>query len=306
VTLKARSAPLGFATRHPRLGATLGALAISQSSPLAKLSGASPAVVTLFRGVFALPLLLLLARREGHAPSRRDRALALFAGGLFALDLQCFHISIPLLGVALATVVPNAQVFIVGLFAALTGERTPGRALAAIPFALLGLLMLARVVDPLGEGVVGSGVMAAGSDPALGVLWALGAATFYGLYLVITRRISTASSAVGPFTMLRDSAIGMIGTSLVLALLTGSLLPPDLGPGLGWLLLLALMSQVLGYPLINASIPHLPSVVGSVLLFVQPLMTLVAGVVIFGEIPTPGQLVGALILFAGVLVAARK
>jgi drug/metabolite transporter (DMT)-like permease len=301
-----RAAPLGFASRHPRLGAALGALAISQSSPLAKLSGASPAVVTLFRGIFALPFLVLLARREGHAPSRRDRSLALFAGGLFALDLQCFHISIPLLGVALATVVPNAQVFIVGLFAALAGERTPGRALAAIPFALLGLLMLARVVDPFGDGVVGSGVVAAGSDPALGVLWALGAAAFYGLYLVITRRISTSSSAVGPFTMLRDSAIGMIGTSLVLALLTGSLLPPDLGPGLGWLLLLALMSQVLGYPLINASIPHLPSVVGSVLLFVQPLMTLVAGVVIFGEIPTPGQLVGALVLFGGVLVAARN
>ena len=300
------SAPLAFATRHPRLGAALGALAISQSSPLAKLSGASPAVVTLFRGVFAFPFLLFLARREGHAPSRRDRGLALLAGALFALDLQCFHISIPLLGVALATVVPNAQVFIVGLFAALAGERTPGRALAAIPFALLGLLMLARVVDPFSEGVLGSGVVAAGSDPALGVIWALGAAAFYGLYLVITRRISTASSAVGPFTMLRDSAIGMIGTSLVLALLTGSLLPPDLGPGLGWLLLLALMSQVLGYPLINASIPHLPSVVGSVLLFVQPLMTLVAGVVIFGEVPTPGQLVGALILFGGVLVAARK
>jgi len=301
-----RSAPLGFASRHPRLGAALGALAISQSSPLAKLSDASPAVVTLFRGIFALPFLVLLARREGHAPSRRDRGFAFFAGGLFALDLQCFHISIPLLGVALATVVPNAQVFIVGLFAALAGERTPGRALAAIPFALLGLLMLARVLDPFGDGVVGSGVVAAGSDPALGVLWALGAATFYGLYLVITRRISTASSAVGPFTMLRDSAIGMIGTSLVLALLTGSLLPPDPGPGLGWLLLLALMSQVLGYPLINASIPHLPSVVGSVLLFVQPLMTLVAGVIIFGEVPTPGQLIGALILFGGVLVAARK
>ena len=300
------SAPLAFATRHPRLGAALGALAISQSSPLAKLSGASPAVVTLFRGLFALPFLALLARREGHAPSRRDRGLALLAGALFALDLQCFHISIPLLGVALATVVPNAQVFIVGLFAALSGERTPGRAFAAIPFALLGLLLLARVVDPFGDGLLGSGVVAAGSDPALGVLWALGAATFYGLYLVITRRISTASSAVGPFTMLRDSALGMIGTSLLLALLTGSLLPPDVGAGLGWLLLLALMSQVLGYPLINASIPHLPSVVGSVLLFVQPLMTLVAGVVIFGEVPTPGQLGGALILFAGVLVAARK
>jgi drug/metabolite transporter (DMT)-like permease len=304
-----RSAPLAFASRHPRLGAALGAMAISQSSPLAKLSGASPAVVTLFRGAVALPFLALLARREGHAPARRDRALAILAGGLFALDLQCFHISIPLLGVALATVVPNAQVFIVGLFAALAGERTPRRAIAAIPFALIGLLMLARVVDPFGGGVISTAVVSAGSDPALGFLWGIGAAAFYGLYLIITRRISTSatgSSAVGPFTMLRDSALGTIAVSLLLALLGGSLLPPQVWPGVGWLVLLALMSQVLGYPLINASIPHLPSVVGSVLLFVQPLMTLVAGVIIFGEIPTPGQLVGALILFGGVLVAARK
>lgn len=304
-----RSAPLAFASRHPRLGAALGAMAISQSSPLAKLSGASPAVVTLFRGAVALPFLTLLARREGHAPARRDRALAILAGGLFALDLQCFHISIPLLGVALATVVPNAQVFIVGLFAALAGERTPRRAIVAIPFALIGLLMLARVVDPFGGGVISTAVVSAGSDPALGVLWGIGAAAFYGLYLIITRRISTSatgSSAVGPFTMLRDSALGTIAVSLLLALLGGSLLPPQVWPGVGWLVLLALMSQVLGYPLINASIPHLPSVVGSVLLFVQPLMTLVAGVIIFGEIPTPGQLVGALILFGGVLVAARK
>jgi drug/metabolite transporter (DMT)-like permease len=267
-------------------------------------------VVTLFRGVVALPFLALLARREGHRAAPRDRALALIAGGLFALDLQCFHVSIPLLGVGLATVVPNAQVFMVGLFAAFAGERTPGRAIAAIPFAFIGLLMLARVLDPFGvNGLADPSVIAAGSDPALGVLWGLGAAAFYGLYLIITRRISTSatgSAAVGPFTMLRDSAIGTIAVSLLLALLSGSLLPPEVWPGVGWLVLLALMSQVLGYPLINASIPHLPSVVGSVLLFVQPLMTLVAGVIIFGEIPTPGQLVGALILFGGVLVAARK
>ena len=305
-----RAAPLGFATRRPRLGAALGAIAISQSSTLAKLSDASPAVVTLFRGVVALPFLALLARREGHRAAPRDRALALIAGGLFALDLQCFHVSIPLLGVGLATVVPNAQVFIVGAFAALAGERTPRRAIAAIPLAFLGLLLLARVVDPFGvNGVADPAVIAAGSNPALGVLWGIGAATFYALYLVITRRISTSatgSAAVGPFTMLRDSAVGMIAVSLLLALLTGSLLPPEVWPGVGWLALLALMSQVLGYQLINASIPHLPSIVGSVLLFVQPLMTLVAGVIIFGEIPTPGQLVGALVLFGGVLVAARK
>jgi drug/metabolite transporter (DMT)-like permease len=123
---------------------------------------------------------------------------------------------------------------------------------------------------------------------------------------VITRRISSGSSAVGPFGMLRDAAIGTILVSGLIAAAGGTLLPPDLWPGVGYLVLLALMSQVLGYPLINASIPHLPSVVGSVLLFVQPLMTVVAGALIFGEIPSPGQLLGALVLFAGVLVAARR
>ena len=296
------SAPLGFARKHPRLGAALGALAISQSSTLAKLSGGTPAVVTLFRGAISLPFLWFIARREGHIASRRDRLLAFCAGALFALDLQCFHISIPLLGVGLATVVPNAQVFIVGIYAAMAGERTPGRAVAAIPFAFLGLLLLARVLDPFS----GALNVSAGSDPALGVLWGLGAASFYGLYLVITRRISSGSSAVGPFGMLRDAAIGTIAVSGLLALAGGTLLPPDLWPGAGYLVLLALMSQVLGYPLINASIPHLPSVVGSVLLFVQPLMTVIAGALIFGEIPAPGQLLGAVVLFSGVLVAARR
>jgi len=297
-----RSAPLAFAKRHPRLGAALGAAAISQSSPLAKLSGGSPAVVTLFRGAVSLPFLVLLARREGHRAAPRDRLLAVVAGAFLALDLQCFHISIPLLGVGLATVVPNAQVVVVGLFAALAGERTTGRAIVAIPLAFAGLLMLARVVEPFGATHAAN----AGSDPGLGVLWGLGAAGFYGFYLVITRRISAGSSAVGPFGMLADAAIGTVAVSLALALLDGALLPPGVWPGVGWLILLALLSQVLGYPLINASIPHLPSVVGSVLLFVQPLMTLVSGVLIFGEIPSPGQLLGAVTLFAGVLLAARR
>lgn len=299
-----RSAPLAFATRHPRLGAALGAIAISQSSPLAKLSGGSPAAVTLYRGVFSLPFLALIAHREGHSASRRDRLLALLAGGLFALDLQCFHTSIPLLGVGLATVVPNAQVLFVGAIAALSGERTPLRAIAALPFAFVGLALLARAIDPF-DGV-GASVRAAGSDPLLGVLWGIGAAAFYALYLVITRRISVGSDAVGPFGMLRDVAIGSIVVSLAIAVLGGTVVPSEPWPAYGWLFLLAMLSQVLGYPLINASIPQLPSVVGSVLLFVQPLMTLIVGVLLFGEIPAVGQLLGAALLFGGVLVAARR
>ena len=68
-------------------------MAISQSSTLAKLSGGTPAVVTLFRGAISLPFIWFIARREGHTANRRDRLLAVGAGALFALDLQCFHIN---------------------------------------------------------------------------------------------------------------------------------------------------------------------------------------------------------------------
>ena len=55
-------------------------------------------------------------------------------------------------------------------------------------------------------GLAPAGTLSAGTDPALGVMWGLGAATFYGLYLIITRRIATGSDAVGPFGLLRDAS----------------------------------------------------------------------------------------------------
>jgi drug/metabolite transporter (DMT)-like permease len=39
---------------------------------------------------------------------------------------------------------------------------------------------------------------------------------------------------------------------------------------------------------------------------VQPIMTLLVGSLVFQELPTPGQLLGALVLFVGVVVAARR
>ena len=63
------------------------------------------------------------------AEQQRRRQGALFGGERHRIAaghavLACFHTAIPLLGVALATVVPNAQVFVVGIVAALSGERT--------------------------------------------------------------------------------------------------------------------------------------------------------------------------------------
>ena len=75
-------------------------------------------------------------------------------------------------------------------------------------------------------------------------------------------------------------------------------------PALGWLVLLALTSQVLGWLLITMSMPGLPAWLVGVLLLVQPAGSLTLSAVFLGERPSWPQLVGVAVMLAGVLIAA--
>jgi drug/metabolite transporter (DMT)-like permease len=83
---------------------------------------------------------------------------------------------------------------------------------------------------------------------------------------------------------------------------------PGLGPvwpALGWLMLLALTSQVLGWLLITVSMPHLPAWLVSALLLVQPAGSVLLGAVILRERPSAAQLAGVAAMLGGVLIATR-
>ena len=54
-----------------------------------------------------------------------------------------------------------------------------------------------------------------------------------------------------------------------------------------YLLALGVLSQSVGYLAIQASLPRLPAVITSVLLFVQPVTTMLLGAVLLGELPSP-------------------
>ncbi len=75
-------------------------------------------------------------------------------------------------------------------------------------------------------------------------------------------------------------------------------------PGAGWLITLALSSQVLGWLIIGATLPRLPAAMTSVLLTVQPIGTMALAALIFGEDPSGLQLGGVLLVLAGLLVAS--
>jgi drug/metabolite transporter (DMT)-like permease len=71
----------------------------------------------------------------------------------------------------------------------------------------------------------------------------------------------------------------------------------------GWLALLALTSQVIGWLLITVSMPRLPAAMIGALLLVQPAGSVALSYVILGERPSGSQLLGVALVLAGVLVA---
>lgn len=255
----------------------------------------SPSTGTVYRALFGLPLLVVVAlaerRRFGPLPGRARR-LAAVAGIFFAGDLLFWHHAIEAVGAGLATVLGNLQVLIVGVVAFLVfGERPSRATVLALPVVLVGVVLI--------SGVIGEG--AYGTDPALGVVLGLLTALCYAGYLLLIRL-----GGRDPRRPAGPVAIATLSTAVVAALtgtITGDL---DLTPGpasLAWLALLGLTSQSIGYLCISISLPRLPAVVTSIILLVQPVMTVGLSMVLLGERPSPAQLLGVALVIGGIAVA---
>jgi drug/metabolite transporter (DMT)-like permease len=281
--------------RLVRISALLGALAIAFSSILVRLSHASPSTAAIFRCAFALPVLGWLAwledRRFG-ARSWSDRRVTLAAGVFFAADLILWHHSIEDVGAGLATVLANIQVVLVPLVAwAVLAERPSRRVLAALPIALLGVLLI--------SGVLQSG--AYGRAPGRGALFGIGAGIAYvGFLLLLRRSGSDLRRVAGP--LFEATAVATVATVIAGLVIGDANLTPG-WPGVGWLIVLALTSQVIGWLLIATSLPRLPAAITSLTLTVQPVGSVALAALILGEAPTALQLIGVAVVLGAVVTA---
>ena len=279
------------------LAARPRAPAIAFSSILVRLSHTSPSTSAIFRCVYALPLLALLALREdrrlGPRPAR-DRRLALAAGVFLGADLLCWHRSIADIGAGLSTVLANLQVAAVPLLAwALLGERPGRRVLGALPVVLAGVLLISGALE---QG-------AYGRDPAAGAVFGVLTGLAYACFILVLRQSSAQRRP--PAGPLLDVTIAAAVTTLAGGLLIGDADLVPSWPGHAWLVTLALTSQVLGWLLISLSLPRLPAAITSMLLTIQPIASVILGAIIFGEAPTALQIGGVAALLAGLVAVAR-
>jgi drug/metabolite transporter (DMT)-like permease len=281
--------------RSVRVCAALGALAIAFSSILVRLSHASPSTAAIFRCAYALPVLGLLAWLEDRRLGRRswrDRRWAIASGFFFAADLIMWHHSIGDVGAGLATVLANIQVVLVPLVAwAVLSERPGSRLLAALPISLLGVLLISGVLE---HG-------AYGKDPARGAVFGLAAGVAYvGFLLLLRHGGSDLRRPAGP---LFDATATATVLCVIAGVIIGDARLAPVWPGAGWLITLALTSQVLGWLLITSSLPRLPAALTSLMLTIQPVGSVALAALILSESPSTLQLVGVAIVLAALLTA---
>jgi len=283
--------------RAPAIGLA-GALTIAFSAILVHQAAVNPATAALYRCGYALPVLGLMAwyerRRYGPRVAGQQR-LAMIAGLFFAADLIFWHQAIADVGAGLATVLGNLQVVIVPFVAWAVLAEAPGRRiLAALPLTLIGVLLISGALE---DG-------AYGAQPARGVLFgALTGVAYAGFILILRHGNDDLRRPAGP---LFDATWVAAGSSLAVALALGVDDLAPAWPSAGWLILLALSSQVLGWLLISISLPRLPAALASMILTVQPVGSIVLGIVLLGEDPSALQLCGAACILAGLVSVAAS
>jgi drug/metabolite transporter (DMT)-like permease len=283
---------------RPVPAALAGAVAIAFSAILYRLADVSPSTGAFFRCAYAVPPLFLLAwledRRVGPRPWK-TRIWAWLAGAFLAFDLIVWHRSIEYVGAGLATVLGNTQVLLVGVAAWLLFHERPSRAaMAAIPIAMIGVVLISGVLE---DG-------AYGDDPRVGVFFGLLTGVAYtGFLLSLRHGASDLRRVAGP---LFDATLACALLTVPAGLALGEL---DFLPSPSaqlWLLLLALSSQVFGWLLITMSLPRLPAVVTSVLLTLQPVCAVLFAAVLLDEDPSHLQLLGVAAILGGLLLASAS
>ena len=282
---------------NPILLALLGAACISSSAIVVRLADTEAGTTAFYRCAFALPILSVLAileqRRTGARPLR-DRALATLAGAVLCVDLVLWTHAIYAVGAGIATVLGNLQVLVVTFIAwSLFGERPRPLFLVVLPVVILGVVLVAGLAGPSGPN----------SHPVAGVLYGLGASITYAVFILMLRASTRRSPHVaGP---LADATLGAALASLLFGLALRQLRFSAPLHAFEWLVLLALVSQTLGWLLITSSLPRLPAAISSLLLLFQPAASLVLAAIVLSERPTALQIVGAVVVCGGVLLAAR-
>ncbi|WP_368542065.1 DMT family transporter [Enterobacter soli] len=248
------------------------------------LSGLPVTEVVFWRCLIGAVALFIFIRIGGQPFSPLTKVtlgLAILGGVALVVNWLLLFAAYERISIGLSTVVYNTQPFMLVMMGVLLGER--------VSLAKWGWLLLAfaGVVILLSSEMTGS----RGSGWLVGIGLALGAAFFYALTAIITRRLKS----IAP----QHIAFIQVITGVVMLLPLAQM--PAFSAEFPWAILLTLGILHTGvmYQLLYSAIQKLPTPVTGSLSFIYPLVAIVVDSLVFGHTLTATQLAGGvLILFA--------
>ncbi|HDR2751568.1 TPA: DMT family transporter [Enterobacter asburiae] len=232
-------------------------------------------------GAVALFLFIRISKQPFSPLTKVTLGLAIFGGIALVVNWMLLFAAYARISIGLSTVVYNTQPFMLVMMGMLLGER--------VSLAKWGWLLLAFG----GVVVLLSGELTSKHEAGWlsGIALALGAAFFYALTAIITRRLRS----IAP----QHIAFIQVLTGVVMLLPLAHM--PTFSGQFPWgiLLTLGIVHTGIMYQLLYSAIQKLPTPVTGSLSFIYPVVAIVVDNLVFGHSLTATQLAGgALILVA--------
>lgn len=288
---------MGIATVHSgrnwngwHFAALLGGNFALALGPLwVRLADCGPVSAAFWRLLLAVPVFVLFARATGQPVLGLPRKVMLAlagAGVFFALDLGSWHLGIGLTRLGNATLFGNSGSILLVVWGLIVLRRRPrSNEWLAFAAALGGsAILLGRSLEIDHATLIGD-------------LLCLLAGFLYTFYILL---LQNARASLGNWSLLTWSSASSAAVLLALALLLGEpVWPRDWGP----VLALALTSQVIGQGLLVYALKHFSPLIVGLALLTQPVVSVVLGWFWFGEVLSPLDGLGMVLVSAGLVLA---
>ena len=273
---------------------SLGLVAVSLAAVFIRLADAPGLVVATYRMVIASAVLLPLSwqalRRASYTP--RSVGYALLAGLFLAAHFATWISSLSYTTVAASVSLVASQPLWVALLSWLFLGSAP-----------TFLVLFGVVLAVTGGVIIGFGDFAGGSAPLLGDSLAVIGAVCSAAYFLLGRSAQRQGLSLNAYIALAYATAAL--ALLPLPLIAGQAYWGYSGLSLVWIVLLALVPQLVGHTSFNYVLRYLSPTLVATLMLLEPLGASLLALILFQELPPPSTLVGASILLGGVLLTVK-
>lgn len=287
--------------RNGILSMGLGVVLLGVGPILVKTVNANGLLVAFYRllfgGIFLTVPALLEWKREPLGPGKNGWGWAIGGSLMFGFNMALWCTALNFTTASAATLLDNIAPVWVALFGLVfLGKKYPRVYWLGLAATLIGAAMIVGFIFSPSGGALSE---IEGNAQLKGNLIALLSGVAYAAYIILTHQARVTFSAVKYSWLV--CCFGALGLFFI-ALFTGQI--AQVLPMRAYLLiaLIALISQVIAWVLVNHALGVLPQAAGSVALTGQSVIATALGALLIGETLTLGQALGGVICLSGILI----